>query len=102
MEITVYAKKRSTNEGKTFFTYLSTLTKKDGTEQVTQVRFRDECGQPNPARCPMNIIIEKGNANMTTRTYTADDGTVGTSYTMWVSNWSEGAPFVDHSMDDYM
>lgn len=102
MEITIYAKKRTTNEGKTFFSYLSTLTRKDGTKQTVSVKFRDDAGNPKPENCPMNIKFDRGSANIATREFVRDDtGDVGTSFTLWVSAWEPGAPFVDHSLDDY-
>ena len=102
MEITIYAKKRTTNEGKTFFSYLSTLTRKDGTKQTVSVKFRDDAGNPKPENCPMNIKFDRGSANMATREFVREGtGEVGTSYTLWVSAWEQGAPFVDHSLDDF-
>lgn len=102
MQIAVFAKRRTTEEGKTFYSYLSTLTKKDGTKQTVAVKFRDEAGNPKPERCPMNVIIDKSNANLATREYVNEDtGEVCTSYTLWVSAWTEGAPYVDASLDDY-
>ena len=102
MEITVYAKKRTTNEGKSFYSYLSTLTRKDGTTQTVSVKFRDEAGSPKPEKCPMNVVFQKGDANLSTKEFTREDtGEPGLSYTLWVSAWKEGAPFVDHSLDDF-
>ena len=102
MEITIYAKKRTSNEGKFFFSYLSTLTRKDETKQTVSVKFRDECGSPKPEKCPMNIKFDKRNANMTTKEFIREDtGEISTSYTLWVSVWEQGAPFVDHSLDDF-
>lgn len=101
MEITIYAKKRTSKDGKVFYNYLSTLTRKDGTPQVVTVKFRDEAGQPRPDNCPMNIEFSKENANMSVKDFERKDGTPGKSYTMWVSAWSEGTPFVDRSMDDF-
>ena len=102
MEITIYAKKRTTAEGKTFFSYLSNLTRKDGTVQTVSVKFRDECGSPKPEKCPMNIKFEKGAANLSTRNFTREDtGEISLSYTLWVSRWEQGTPFVDHSLDDF-
>lgn len=103
MEITIYAKKRTTAEGKTFYSYLSTLTRKDGTKQTVSVKFRDECGNPKPEKCPMNIKFDKGAANMATSEFIREDtGEIGISYTLWLSAWEQGAPFVDHSMDDFV
>lgn len=102
MEITIYAKKRTTHEGKTFYTYLSKLRRKDGTEQGVSVKFRDDAGAPKPENCPMNIEFDKSNANLTKHKFTREDtGEVGTSYTLWISRWEKGTPFVDHSLDDF-
>ena len=102
MEITIYTKKRRTSEGKSFFSYLSTLTRKDGTKQTVSVKFRDEAGYPKPEKCPMNIKFDKRNANMATKEFTREDtGELATSYTLWVSAWEQGAPFIDHSLDDF-
>lgn len=102
MEITIYAKKRNAVDGKTFYSYLSTLTRKDGTKQIVSVKFRDEAGNPKPEKCPMNIKFDKVNANMATKEFTREDtGEVATSYTLWVSGWEPGTPFVDHSLDDF-
>ena len=102
MEITIFAKKRTTGEGKVFYSYLTTLTRKDGSQQTVAVKFRDECGHPKPEKCPINIIIDKTNCNMSTREFVREDtGEIGLSYTMWVSAWTEGAPYEDHSMDEF-
>ena len=102
MEITIYAKKRHAADGKTFYSYLSTLTRKDGTKQTVSVKFRDEAGNPKPEKCPMNVKFDKGNANIAIREFVREDtGEVGTSYTLWVSAWEPGALFVDHSLDDF-
>lgn len=102
MEIAIYAK-RFTGEGnKAFYRYLTTLKKKDGGKQTMAVKFRDECGSPKPEKCPMNIIVDKKNANVSTKEYEREDtGEVGTAFTLWVSAWKEGAPFVDTSLDEY-
>lgn len=104
MKLTIFAKKRTTKEGKTFYTYLSTMTRKDGTELTTSVKFRDDCGSPKPENCPVNIIVNKENANLSTRTYTREDnGELAMSYTLWVSAWEldTANPFVDHSLDEF-
>ena len=102
MEITIFAKKRTTADGKPFYGYLSTLTRKDGTKQTVSVKFRDECGNPKPEKCPMNIVFNKGAANLATREFVREDtGEVGTSFTLWVSAWEPGTPYVDTSLDDF-
>lgn len=102
MQITVFAKKRHTEEGKTFFSYLSKLVKKDGTEVTTAVKFREDCGQPRGESCPCNIIVEKGDCNFSTKCITNEEtGEIITSNTLWVNRWEMGDPYIDHSMDDF-
>ena len=102
MEITIFAKKRTASDGKSFYSYLSTLTRKDGTKQTVSVKFRDEAGNPKPEKCPMNIKFDRGSANVATKEFIREDtGEVATGYTLWVSAWEPGAPFVDHSLDDF-
>lgn len=100
-EITIFAKKRTNAEGKTFTSYLTTLTKTDGSEITTSVKFRDEAGAPKADKCPMNISVKKTDANLSSRKYTDKDGNEATGFTLWVSAWKEGAPYVDHSLDDF-
>lgn len=103
MEITVFAKERKNAQGKTFWGYLTRLTNKStGEVETFGVRFRQSCGQPDPDKCPCNIVIEKGNTNISENTYTRDDtGETATSKSLWVNKWKEGSKYVDHSMDDY-
>lgn len=102
MEITIFAKKRTASDGKSFYSYLSTLTRKDKTKQTVSVKFRDEAGNPKPEKCPMNIKFDRGSANVATKDFIREDtGEVATSYTLWVSAWEPGEPFVDHSLDDF-
>ena len=103
MNIVVFAKKRNTKEGKIFYTYLSKLTKKDGTEVTCAVKFRDECGAPRPEVCPCNLIIEKGDCNFSSKASVNDEtGEILTSNTLWVNKWEMGDPYVDHSMDEFI
>lgn len=102
MEITIYAKKRSTTEGKTFYSYLSRLPRKDGTELTVSVKFRDEAGNPKPEKCPMNIQFNKRDANLAKHEFVREDtGECGMSYTLWISAWEQGTEFVDHSLDEF-
>lgn len=103
MEITVFAKERKTSNGKTFWGYLTTLVNKATGEQETiGVRFRQSCGQPDPDRCPMNIVVDKKDCNIATSHYTREDtGEDAVSKSLWVMKWKEGSEYVDHSTDDY-
>lgn len=102
MEITLFCKKRKTKEGKSFDSFLAKLTKKGGTQITASVRFREECGQPKGSECPCNIVIEKGQCNMSEREWFNDEtGEISKSYTLWITGWERGSEYVDHSMDDF-
>ena len=103
MELTIFAKKRQTREGKSFFTYLTTLRKIDGTDETVSVKFREDCGSPKPENCPVNIQIDRTGANLSVQHRTDDDGNVYEVKTLWVSLWVlSDVPYVDHSLDDYI
>ena len=103
MQIVVFAKKRNTKEGKLFYTYLTKLVKKDGTEVTTAVKFRDVCGEPRPEVCPCNLIINKEDCNFSSNIINNEEtGEIITSNTLWVNKWEMGDPYVDHSMDEFM
>lgn len=104
MELTVFAKKRVTREGKTFYNYLSTVTKA-GEELTVQLKFRESCGQPKAENCPCNIIVDKKDANFTAKVIHVKDEETGeekeySKNTIWISDWKAGSEYVDHSMDD--
>ena len=103
MEITVFAKERKTQQGKTFWGYIATLTNKStGEMETVGVRFRQSCGNPDPDKCPMNIVVEKSDCNISTTRYTREDtGEEAVSKSLWVMKWKEGSKYVDHSTDDY-
>lgn len=102
MEIAVFSKRRQNKEGKNYNIYIARLTKKNGEVVPVRLKFREECGSPRAEECPMNIQVKKENANMIVSDYVREDtGEVGTSYTMWVSDWQPGAPYVDTSLDDF-
>lgn len=104
MEITIFAKKRNTKEGKVFYNFLTTLQKKDGTTETMRVAFRDVEGNtvPKPDSCPRNIQFEKADANIATTSYTDNEtGEIKKRKTLWICAWRAGSEYVDHSMDDY-
>lgn len=104
MNLTVFAKKRTTKEGKTFNTYFTKLVKKDGEEVTTEVKFRDECGAPSEFPC--NIIVNKDNANFVEKpvNYVDKNGVEqeATRKQLWVSAWTQGEAYVDHSLDAFV
>lgn len=99
MQLTIFAKKR-TKEDRTFYNYLSHIVRTSTGEEIPiQVKFPEEI-RPKPADCPMNIIVEKENANLSTRNY-EKDGVSKVAYSLWVSKWEPGEPYEDHSLDDF-
>lgn len=104
MLITIYAKKRTTREGKSFYSFLTKLVKKGTGETITaQVKFRESCGTPDGKLCPCNLEINKKTANFASKEMTDNDtGLIFTSNTLWVSDWQYSEiPFADTSMDDF-
>lgn len=102
MEISVFAKKRTTADGrKTFFSYLTTLTRKDGTPCVCSVKFTAPAEEPEPFDCPMNIRVNKADCNMAKERYTDKHGEEKTSYKLWIKRYESGSPYVDHSLDEF-
>lgn len=103
MQITVFAKSATSKEGKKYNIYLGRLINKNTGEEVNvRIKFRESCGQPKADACPMNILVNKEDANMVTSKYVVEDtGEERTTRTLWISGWSEGPAYVDHSLDDY-
>lgn len=106
MQLTIFAKKKTTKDGRPFYTYLTTLTKKTGEDITVQVKFRDDCVQPKGEECPMNIVVDKTNCNYSekVRTYENKDGNEKefTDKTLWINAWEKGEPYVDTSMDEFV
>lgn len=106
MKVTIFAQKKKTKEGKEFFTYLATLTKKDGSEDKVEAKFREECGAPDPKKCPLIIEVDKSDANISEKKekYTDEVGEEKevTRRRLWISAYSESEEkFIDSSLDDY-
>lgn len=106
MKATIFAQKKTTKEGKKFFTYLATLVNKEGKEVKVTAKFKEECGQPKPEQCPCIIEFEKKDANIKEQEvkYTDEVGEEQTAIrkTLWIANWTlSDEEFVDHSMDDF-
>lgn len=102
MRVTVFAKKRTTAEGKIFYTFIGRLIKKSTGEVVTvQLKFREECGSPKHELCPRVIEFEKKDSNYTETQIPRDDGSVILSRVVWISKWKDIGAYVDKSMDDF-
>ena len=101
MKITVYAKKRSTKDGKTFYTYISKLPKKDGSTVTASVMFPED-NKPKPDACPCNIEFKHENANLDRKTDVAEDGNVYERNTLWLKKFEFSAEkFVDTSLNEF-
>lgn len=102
MKITVYAKKRQTEDGRTFYTFLTTIRKKDGTDLTSRVVFGEDAKPLKPDACPCNIEFDKINANMSYKSYTDKDGNKQKSATLWIKEYTPSKDvYVDHSLDDF-
>lgn len=100
MKLNVFAKKRTRKDGKVFYNYLSTITKKDGTEESVQLKFREDAGQPNPKECPRVIQVNKENANLVKKTVIIDEKEIE-QRTLWISKYNDLGDYVDTSLDEY-
>ena len=102
MQFPIFSKKATNADGRKFDVYFGRIMRKDGTTLPVTVKFRESCGAPNPEDCPMNIVVDKSNANLASREFNdKETGEVRTSFTLWVKGWDEGVPYVDHSLDDF-
>lgn len=102
MKITIFGKKMTTKDGKkTFFSYFSTLVKKDGSELKCKVKFREEAGYPK--NLPCIIEFDKKDANLSDEKCIVKDANgievESISKVLWVSKFKE-SEYVDHSLDD--
>ena len=99
MEITLFSKTKQTKEGTKFTAYIGRMKKRDGTEVTAGVHFKDITA---PKNCPCIIIVDKKNANLQHHDYVREDsGEMATYYDLWITEWSAGPEYVDHSLDDF-
>lgn len=103
MKITIFGKKKETQDGKKFVQYSTKLKKKDGTELFAIVKFNEGTPMPKYDDLPLNVVVEKENASLAKKQWESEDGEkTGWNFTLWVREWAvdTGNPFVDHSLDD--
>ena len=105
MRATIFSKKMQTKEGRNYNRYITKLTKVDGSVVTMAVKFREECGEPK--NCPCNIVFDKANANFSEKVQTYIDKETGeekeaVSKVLWINAWTEGEPYVDTSMDEFV
>lgn len=101
MLLTVFAKKRTTTEGKRFYTYLTQLTRKEDGERISvQVKFPEGLA-PKADDCPLNITVDKEKANLAIKKLGTENGEI-ISRTLWIKEYTISEnPFEDTSLDDY-
>lgn len=105
MKTTVFAKKVKTNDGKSFFTFVTSLEKKDGSKQYMNVMYSgdDKNKKFDSEDCPVVIKFDRNNANISTTTYTTKDGEERKRYTLWLKDYTVSEEkFVDHSLDEFI
>ena len=110
MKLTIFAKKLTSKDGRTYFRYSTTLKRKNEDGEVeevyTTVKFREECGSPAGASCPMNIVVDKTDCNYREKikTYTSEDGDEKDylEKVLWIAAWTQGEAYVDTSMDYFV
>ena len=98
INVTLFAVQRDNKDKKKFTRYFGDLVKKDGTIVRTGVKFRQSCDGPKREDCPCNIVVNVEDANLANR-YDKERDKVFT--TLWVSNYTMGEPYEDHSLDDF-
>lgn len=103
LKISLFAKKRTSKDGREFYVYSSRLTNKNGEEFYVTVKFNDNTAPaPNPKSCPMIIEINREDANLSTsvrRDEETDEEYI--TKTLWVKKYSiSDEEYVDHSLDD--
>lgn len=104
MLLNVFAKKRTGRDGKVFYNFLSTLTKKDGEQETVQLKFREDAVLPNASKCPMIISVDKSDANLIKKMVTIEkDGEAKEieQRTLWISKYDYIGDYVDRSLDAY-
>lgn len=96
--ITVFAKTRKTEEGRSFTSYNGRLTKKNGEVVSVGVKFKSPCEGPKKEDCPCNILFEKQDANLAQR---YDEDTERVYNTLWIAKYILGPAYEDHSLDEF-
>lgn len=107
MKVTIFAQKKETKEGEKFYTYLAKINKKDGSVDTLEAKFREECGAPDPKKCPIIIEVDKSsgsNISEKKEKYTDEVGEEKevTRRRFWIAAWSESdEKYVNTSLDEY-
>lgn len=114
LTLTIFAKTRTTTDGREFKTYVTTLP--DG--KKVKVKFQHACGEPK--NCPCNIDLVQNGCNLSTENHvrtvvdnkvdSATGEVIGTetvqekteAKVLWISAWAYSAEeYRDTSMDEF-
>lgn len=98
MKITVFATKSHNKDGKEFTSYSGRLTNRDGEVISMGIKFKQPCQGPRREDCPVNIVFDRSDANLQTRYDEKEDRTYKT---LWLSKYTLGEAYIDHSLDDF-
>ena len=101
MKLDIFGKQRTTKDGKTFTSFLTTMRKVTGEEITCQVKFVKSSDTPEKLGLPRTIEVDKGDCNFTQKVIETGDGREVLSKTLWISKWSDAGEYVDHSMDEF-
>lgn len=111
MKLNVFKKVGKAQDGREFPIYLSTLSKKDGSEIKVAVKFRQDAPQFDGSKCPCVIDVDKKKASLAVKNLfdsatgdplvDVETGELKKSKTLWVSDWTYIGPYEDHSLDDF-
>ena len=100
MKLNIFGKQRTTRDGKTFTSFLTTMRKVTGEEITCQAKFKKDCDTPEKLGLPRTIEVDKADCNFVQRVVETPNGEV-LSKTLWISKWCDAGEYVDHSMDEF-
>ena len=94
--ITIYSKKRTDRNGKTFYIYLTKL-KMAGDEQMVEVKFKGS----SPKDFPINVDVDRKTSNLSKRKFVNRNGTEVMTNVLWIGEWTPSDDiYRDTSLDD--
>lgn len=102
MKVTVFEKTINLKDGRTFKSYRTRLTKKDGSGVYCGVMFPKD-DTPKTEEFPLVIAFDKKDANISQRKSIKEEtGEVFVNNTLWLKKFVRtGEEYVDHSLDEF-
>lgn len=108
MNITIYRKTRTTkptdgSKARQFYVYITRLCKKNGDIITAEVKLSSELKSEmdKRAKYPVNVLFDKKDANLQTKTGTTKDGELVELHVLWLKRINGYEDFVDTSLDDF-